>query len=153
MTKNDTHSSDLRSKRDTIAGVLTCIRYYPILGSMSLTFALDQFLTQHGLTAYRLEKETSGDVARNSVYAMARGDVQRLDLKNVNHILAALGALLGRPVGIQELFVGDVAPAQLRSTAAGVPYTGDQETDEVLDTVPDILERRARRGDRIKVDL
>jgi hypothetical protein len=29
-------------------------------------------------------------------------------------------------------------------TAAGVPYTGDPDTDEVLDLFPDILERIKR---------
>jgi hypothetical protein len=31
-----------------------------------------------------------------------------------------------------------------RLTAAGVPYTGDEETDEILNAHPDILERIAR---------
>jgi hypothetical protein len=31
-----------------------------------------------------------------------------------------------------------------RLTAAGVPYTGDADTDEVLDLFPDILERIKR---------
>lgn len=111
---------------------------------MSLTFALDAFLRQHGVSAYRLEKETVGIVARGSIYAMAQSEsVLRLDLKNVTAVLAALGAILGRPVALQELFQGEVAPAPLRSSRAGVAYTGHRETDEIFDDHPEILKRVA----------
>ncbi|MEF2279894.1 helix-turn-helix transcriptional regulator [Deinococcus sp. YIM 134068] len=116
---------------------------------MTLRFSLDTFLREHGLTAYRLVKETEGLVARGSVFAMARGEsVKRVDLENLEHIMAALGALTGKTVQVGDLIAGSVEPAQVRRSAADVPYTDDEETNEVLNDHPDILERLSRYNDR-----
>lgn len=114
-----------------------------------LRFSLDQYLRDHGLTAYRLVKETEGLVARGSIFAMARGDsVKRIDLENLNHVVAALSALTGEQVTVADLFTGEAEPVQLRQSAAGVPYVDDEETNDVLDDHPDILERLKRRRHR-----
>lgn len=119
---------------------------------MGLRFSLDTFLREHGLTAYRLVKETEGLVARGSVFAMARGEsVKRIDLENLEHILAALSALTGKSVQVGDLITGTAEPVELRRSAAGVPYTDDKETNEVLDDHPDILDRFARYNSRRKV--
>lgn len=112
---------------------------------MALRFSLDRYLKEHGLTAYRLVKETEGLVARGSVFAMARGDsVKRVDIGSLDHILGALGALTGKQVALADLFTGDVPPAELRYSAAKVPYTNDPETNEILDAHPDIFERLSK---------
>ena len=60
--------------------------------------------------------------------------------------LDALRALTGEPVGLGDVL--EYTPAESvpspRLTAAGVPYTGDPETDAVLDEHPDILARIRR---------
>ncbi|WP_293914495.1 XRE family transcriptional regulator [Deinococcus sp.] len=48
---------------------------------------------------------------------------------------------LGLKLTVAPLAPGEASP---RLTAAGVPYTGDAETDAVLNDFPDILERVAR---------
>ncbi|GGL18510.1 hypothetical protein [Deinococcus radiotolerans] len=114
-----------------------------------IRFSLDHYLRDHGLTAYRLVKETEGKVARGSIFAMARGDsVKRIDLENLNHVVAALSALTGEKVSVADLFTGEPEPVSLRTTGAGVPYTDDEETNAVLDDHPDILDRLKRRRER-----
>lgn len=54
---------------------------------------LNQYLQQHDLSAYRLVKETKGKVARNSVYSLARGGMQRVDLDTLNVVMEALEGL------------------------------------------------------------
>ena len=49
---------------------------------------------------------------------------------------------LGLRLTVQPLELGERAEPRL--TAAGVPYTGDAETDAVLNDHPDILERVAK---------
>lgn len=107
-----------------------------------LRFSLDHYLRDHGLTAYRLVKETEGKVARGSIFAMARGDsVKRIDLENLNHVVSALSALTGEQVTVADLFTGEADTVPLRRSAAGVAYTSDEETNDVLDDHPDILDR------------
>ncbi|MDR6330647.1 hypothetical protein [Deinococcus soli (ex Cha et al. 2016)] len=114
-----------------------------------LRFSLDQYLRDHGLTAYRLVKETEGKVARGSIFAMARGDsVKRIDLENLNHVMAALSALTGERVSPADLFTGEPDPVSLRQSAADVAYTDDEETNDVLDDHPDILERLKAHRER-----
>ncbi|MBZ9752978.1 hypothetical protein K7W42_19250 [Deinococcus sp. HMF7604] len=117
-----------------------------------LRFSLDQYLRDHGLTAYRLVKETEGKVARGSIFAMARGDsVKRIDMENLNHVVAALSALTGEQVSVTDLFTGRPEPVSLRQSAAGVPYTDDEETNDVLNDHPDILDRFEKFKSRNRV--
>lgn len=60
-------------------------------------------LQERGLTAYRLAAELHGRVNRNSVYAIARGDTERVDRATLGHLLAALHSLTG-----QRYTVGDL---------------------------------------------
>lgn len=110
---------------------------------MAVEFTLHKFLAEHHLTANRVAVEAEGQIARNSVFAMARnGQVKRLDLANLDALLNILSALVGRPVKIGELIVHAAdQPHTLRKSRAGVHYTNDELTNTVLDRVPDILQR------------
>ena len=99
---------------------------------MGSYLTLNEYLEAHGLTAYKLAQKTEGQVARGSIYALARGDVKRLDLGTLSTIMDALEALTGESVTFDDLLE--------RSSA---------ETKTILEDHPDIKERVARleRGD------
>lgn len=101
---------------------------------------LGGYLQRRKLTPYRLVKESG--LAQATVYNMARIPAQRVDLDTVSAVLKALQRLTGEPVTMDDLLEEMAAVEPL--TAAGVPYTGDTETDAVLNAQPDILERIAR---------
>ncbi len=105
-----------------------------------MRWKLRQYLDENELSAYALTK--AADVAPNTVYALARGDQRRLDLEVLDKVLTGLEKLTGESVDVADLLERDrVAVAPDKLTAAGVPYTGDPETDWWLDNQPDILER------------
>lgn len=60
-------------------------------------------LQEHGLTAYRLAVELTGKVNRNSVYAIARGDTDRVDRTTLGHLLNTLRSLTGKPFSVGDL--------------------------------------------------
>ncbi len=110
-----------------------------------LRWKLRDYLSNRGLSAYALTRTT--DVAPNTVYALARGDSERVSLEVLDKVLAGLERLTGEPVSVTDLLereggMEEKQPPKL--TAAGVPYTGDEETDWWLDNQPDILERIKR---------
>ena len=88
---------------------------------------LDEYLEEHDLTAYKLAQKVEGQVARGSIYALARGDVKRLDLGTLSAVMDALEELTGTPVTFGDLLE--------RSSA---------ETAAILEDHPDIKERIAR---------
>jgi DNA-binding Xre family transcriptional regulator len=129
---------------------------------MNVRVSLDRYLRTKNVSAYRLAQETAGRVARGSVFALARGErVKRVDLETLGEVMDALERITGHPVTPNDLL--EVAPTKDQHlTAAGVPYTGDAETDAVLNDYPDILERIAmlKTGkskllswDQVKTDL
>lgn len=107
---------------------------------MDIRVRLDNYLGSHDLTAYKLARATKGRAAQGSIYALARGDLKRLDLNTLAAVIDALEQLTGERVTFDDL-LERVEPGQVELTAAGVPYTGDPETDAVLNDFPDILER------------
>ena len=69
-----------------------------------LRMSLDRYLARHNLTTYRLAKEIESEVARSSVYDLARGDdVRRVDLKTLNAVLIGLEKLTGQQVTPNDL--------------------------------------------------
>lgn len=124
-----------------------------------LRLNLGEYLKRHGLTPYRLVKESG--LAQATVYNMARTPAQRVDLDTVGTMLDALRRMTGERVTVDDLL--EELPANAPAlTAAGVPPTGDAETDAVLNDHPDILDRVARldRGEgelipweRVKAEL
>ena len=93
---------------------------------MSIYSTLNEYL-DYNLTAYKLAQKTEGQVARGSIYALARGDVKRLDLSTLSTIMDALEELTGESITFDDLLE--------RSSA---------ETKAILEDHPDIKERIAR---------
>ena len=93
----------------------------------SIYLTLDEYLENHDLTAYKLAQKVEGQVARGSIYALARGDVKRLDLGTLSVVTDALEELTGESVTFDDLLE--------RSST---------ETAAILKEHPDIKERIAR---------
>ena len=103
-----------------------------------LVWKLPEYLDTHGLTRYELMQEL-GDGKGRVAYKW-KNLPERLDTEALTRVLVALEKLTGEDVTITDLLEYGDDPGE-RLTAAGVPYTGDPETDEVLNDFPDILER------------
>ncbi len=110
---------------------------------MDIRIRLGDYLDEHDITPYRLAAQAEGKAAKGTIYSLSRGDVKRLDLATLSTVIAALEELTGKSVEITDL-LEKVQPREAGMSAAGVPYTGDPETDAVLDDHPDILERIKR---------
>ena len=103
-----------------------------------LVWKLPEYLDAHDLTRYELMQEL-GDGKGRVAYKW-KNLPERLDTEALTRVLGALEKLTGEDVTITDLLEYEDEPGE-RLTAAGVPYTGDPETDEVLNDFPDILER------------
>lgn len=66
-------------------------------------FTLRQYLNTHGLSAYRLAQAARGRVSERTVYALARGEVSRVDLGTLGAVLSTLEELTGEPVSPADL--------------------------------------------------
>jgi len=112
--------------------------------NQQVVWKLGELLQERGQTAYKLAAVLHGTMNRNSVYTIARGDTERVDLKTLRALLLGLEKLTGERFGVGDLLEYTPGePGQQPLTAAGVPYTGDAETDAVLNDHPDILDRIA----------
>ncbi len=109
-----------------------------------LVWKLPNYLETHGLTRYQLMQEL-GDGKGRVAYKW-KDLPDRLDTEVLERVMGALEKLTGGPVKITDLL--EYGPGDTDAvgslTAAGVPYTGDPETDWWLDNQPDILERVKR---------
>ena len=66
-----------------------------------MRWRLRDYLNEHNLSAYALTR--AADVAPNTVYALARGDSERISLAVFDKVLAGLEKLTGRPVSVADL--------------------------------------------------
>lgn len=108
-----------------------------------LVWKLPEYLDAHGLTRYQLMQEL-GDGKGRVAYKWKELP-ERLDTEALERVMGALERLTGNNVVITDLLeYGSDTDDSQRLTAAGVPYTGDEETDWWLDNQPDILERIKR---------
>ncbi|WP_331825202.1 helix-turn-helix domain-containing protein [Deinococcus sp. YIM 134068] len=98
-----------------------------------MRWRLGEILQARGLTAYKLAGQLNGKVNRNSVYAIARGDTDRVDRATLGHLLSALGELTG-----QRYTVGDLLEYSPEEESA------EAETAATLADHPDILDRVER---------
>lgn len=64
---------------------------------------LGDTLSRLGVTAYRLQKEGRGVVSRNAVYALARGDADRVDLGTLEKLANLLEQMTGHPVTLADI--------------------------------------------------
>ena len=105
-----------------------------------LVWKLPEYLEAHGVTRYELMQEL-GDGKGRVAYKW-KNLPERLDTEALTRVLGALEKLTGEEVAITDVLeYGDEPGTPERLTAAGVPYTGDEETDWWLDNCPDVLER------------
>ena len=93
----------------------------------TVMWRLGDVLKEHGLTAYKLAAELHGRVNRNSVYAIARGDTERVDRSTLAAVLEALRTLTGQRYSVADLL--------------SYEETNAEETAAVLADHPEILER------------
>lgn len=68
-----------------------------------VTWRVGELLAAHNLTAYKLAAHLTGKVNRNSVYAIARGDTDRVDRATLGHLLAGLEELTGTRYTVADL--------------------------------------------------
>lgn len=117
-----------------------------------LKWKLDDLLEREQVTVYALNQrlaEEGRSVSRTTLYRLASEQPERIDLEVAGRVLWGLEQLTGKHYDVSDLleydFETDAQAAETgRLTAAGVPYTGDDETDWWLDNQPDILERIRR---------
>lgn len=111
----------------------------------TVRWKVKEFLDERGLSAYKLTKRT--ELSPNAVYGITRGETNQVRLDTLAGLLSGLRDLTGEPVSLEDVLEVVEVPEGL--TAAGVPYTGHQETDAILDEQPDIIERiqRLERGE------
>lgn len=119
------------------------------MGEPLLKWKLNNLLERERVTVYALNQrlaEAGRSVSRTTLYRLASEQPERIDLAVAGRVLWGLEQLTGKHYTVTDLLEYDDAesttPPQL--TAAGVPYTGDAETDAVLNDHPDILERIKR---------
>jgi DNA-binding Xre family transcriptional regulator len=80
-----------------------------------LRVSLDRILSSRNVTTYRLMKQLEGRVSRGTVYSLASGNVQRIDLETLAGIMAGLEELTGEtitPNDLLEVIEEPVPPLQ-----------------------------------------
>ena len=76
----------------------------------TVDFTLKSYLVAHGLTAYRLVEASRGRLSRGTVYALARGNVSRVDLGTLSTVMTVLEELTGQEVQPNDLLVSVTLP-------------------------------------------
>ncbi len=82
---------------------------------------LNKFLEHHAISAYRVVKETTGLLAANTVYDLAKKPAQRIDLQTIGQVLGALERITGETVTINDLL--EVSPEKPSKTNLESPQT------------------------------
>ncbi len=77
---------------------------------MPIRISLDKLLETRGITTYRLMKQLEGRVARGTVYGIASGKTQRIDMDSLSGILDGLHELTGETVTPNDLFTVMATP-------------------------------------------
>lgn len=72
-------------------------------GTYTARVTFRELLEARGLTAYRVALAGRGTVSRNAVYALARGEAERVDLGTLGKLAGVLEQLTGEPVAVAEL--------------------------------------------------
>lgn len=98
---------------------------------MATIWKLREFIDQHGITPNALATRTRGRLSRNAIYNLAnpKEPPKRLEVATLDTLIPALREMTGEPVEITDLLEYRPEPV----SASGLPYTGDPETDEILD--------------------
>lgn len=96
-----------------------------------IRWKLGEVLERDQITVYRLHQEMEEAASRNTLYRLANETKpDRVDLGITASILEALRKVGGKPYALSDLLEEVDANAM---SPAGIPYTGDAVTDELLD--------------------
>ncbi|WP_083939272.1 helix-turn-helix domain-containing protein [Deinococcus apachensis] len=68
-----------------------------------IEWQLKHLLEQEGITPYRLSQLLDGQVSRNTIYALARGKSERVDLSVLNAVISQLRRMTGRQIDVSDL--------------------------------------------------
>ena len=79
-------------------------------GTYTARVTFRELLEARGLSAYRVAKAGRGTVSRNAVYALARGEADRLDLGTLGKLAGLLERLTGERVTVGELLTLERTP-------------------------------------------
>jgi hypothetical protein len=80
---------------------------------------LNKFLENHAISAYRVVKETTGQLAANTVYDLAKRPAQRIDLQTIGQVLGALERITGETITINDLL--EISPENPSKTIQALP--------------------------------
>ena len=72
-----------------------------MLSTMPITWKLKTYLTEHGVTPYRLSKESG--LAMSTIYALSSSQPDRLDINTLDSIMGTLEKLTGKQVVFDDL--------------------------------------------------
>lgn len=119
-----------------------------------LRWKLRAYLDRHNLSAYALTRVA--DVAPNTVYALARGESERISLEVFDKVLAGLEQLTGQSVGVADLLeravngpeVNDLEAQTRGWHDADLSRLGEYEPCDWGDSDPETVGEPLRLGDR-----
>lgn len=110
---------------------------------------LKQFMELHHIRPGDLARATGGELSRAGLYRLLTNERPTgIHFSTLDALLPALEAITGQPVEIADLI--SYEPKE-RLSASGRPYTGDPETDALLDDAE--LVERLERFERGEVKL
>lgn len=82
------------------------------LDTGGMQWQLRAVLERYGLTSYRLAQQLKGQLSEGSVYALARGETQRVSLSTLGHLIHALEELTGQRLTAADLLEYTPLPVQ-----------------------------------------
>ena len=103
-----------------------------------LTWKFPQLLERERITVAALLRELEGQVGRATLYRWSTEEPRYIDREVLEKVLGALSRMTGKVLSVSDLL--EVESRSLGLSASGLPYTGDPDTDEVLDDV-ELVER------------
>ncbi len=109
-----------------------------------LTWKFPQLLERERITVAALLRELEGQVGRATLYRWSTEEPRYIDREVLEKVLGALSHMTGKSLSVSDLL--EVEPSPRGLSASGLPYTGDPDTDEVLDDVE--LVKRIRSLER-----
>ena len=78
-----------------------------------------EYMTARNITAYKVAQVSRGTISRNAVYALSRGEVDRVDLGTLGKLAGVLEYLTGEHVTVDALLtldrVDDALPAPAKA--------------------------------------
>lgn len=70
---------------------------------MDIHIRLPEYLARHRIKPIAVVRAAEGRASQGAIYALTRGDTQRIDLNTLAVVMDALERVTGRPVGFDDL--------------------------------------------------